>query len=261
MIVDIVNYIAFSACLMNHTAPVRRVQRVRFEPRRRTAYVARTDPVGASFIRVSFTGDDLHDFQSLSFDDHVKVGVPGADGQMVLRDFTPRSFDATGRELTIEFALHAQGPASDWARRARPGDALMIAGPRGSFIVPQDPAWHLLAGDASALPAMARRLEELPPGTQAVVLVQVPDVSDRRALQTAANVGVQWVASGAEWIDALRALHLPSGEGYAWCAGEASLMKLARGVLIDQHRHPREALRVAAYWKDGVSAFHEKLDD
>lgn len=246
---------------MNLFATARRTRRVRFEPRRRTVYVARTEPVGPSFVRVSFTGDDLHDFQSLSFDDHVKLGLPGSDGQMVLRDFTPRAFDASRRELMIEFALHAQGPASDWARRASPGDALMIAGPRGSFVVPQDYAWHLLAGDACALPAIARRLEELPPAAQALVLVQVPHASDRRALRTAATADVQWVASDAEWMRALQALRLPPGEGYAWCAGEAQVMKRARSVLIDQHRHPREALRVAAYWKDGVSAFHEKLDD
>lgn len=37
-----------------------------------------------------------------------------------VRDYTPRRFDAAARELTIEFVLHGDGPASGWAARAAP---------------------------------------------------------------------------------------------------------------------------------------------
>jgi NADPH-dependent ferric siderophore reductase len=80
----------------------------------------------------------------------------------VRRDFTPRHYDQAARELTVEFALHATGAA--WARQAAPGQVAVIAGPRGSMIIPMDYAWHVLAGDATALPAIRRRLEELPAG-------------------------------------------------------------------------------------------------
>lgn len=105
---------------MNATTSHPRVQRVRFELRRRTLYVAQVEQVGANFVRITLTGDELAGFQSPGFDDHVKLGVPGAGGEWVLRDFTPRAFDAARGELAIEFALHAHGPASDWARRAAP---------------------------------------------------------------------------------------------------------------------------------------------
>lgn len=238
----------------------RRVQRVRFEPRQRTLYVDRAEPLGANFVQITFTGPELEGFASQSFDDHVKLAFPGADGQTVLRDFTPRAFDVSRRALTIEFALHDQGPASDWARQASPGQTMRVAGPRGSMIIPVDYHWHLLAGDASALPAIARRLEELPPGAHALVLAQVDDTLDRRALPTAASADVQWVSSAGAWLAALRELRLPTGEGFAWCAGEAQVMKLARDIMIEHHGHPREALRVAAYWKAGVANFHERLD-
>lgn len=45
-------------------------------------------------------------------------------------------------------------------------------GPRGSFVVPLEYDWHLLVGDESALPAIARRLEELPPGKPVIALIE-----------------------------------------------------------------------------------------
>lgn len=246
---------------MNDTPSRHRPQRVRFELRRRTVYVAQAQRMSANFARITFTGDELEGFQSPGFDDHVKLGVPGAGGEWVLRDFTPRAFDPARGELVIEFALHAHGPASDWARQARPGQAAMVGGPRGSMIIPADCPWHLLAGDASALPAMARRLEELPAGVRALVLVQLDDAADRRKLQTAARADLQWVNSTAAWLAALRNLKLPPGEGFAWCAGEAQAMKQARELLAGHHGQPREAMKVAAYWKAGVASFKEQLDD
>lgn len=246
---------------MNHdTTAQRRVQRVRFEPRRRTLYVAQAERMSANFIRVTLTGAELEGFQSPGFDDHVKLGVPDAGGEWVLRDFTPRAFDAARRELVIEFALHAHGPASDWARQARPGQSVMVGGPRGSMVIPTDYGWHLLAGDASALPAIARRLEELPAGARARVLVHVDDAADRRSFHTAAHVDLQWASSAGEWLAALRELELPPGEGFAWCAGEAQAMKQAREVLTAHHRQPRDAMKVAAYWKAGVASFKEQPD-
>lgn len=240
---------------------VRRIRRVRFEVRRRRLVVARVERPTPGFARLTLAGPTLEGFQSLSFDDHVKLLLPQADGSLAMRDITPRAFDAGRLELQVEIALHGHGPASAWAAQAKAGDAAEIGGPRGSMIVPLDYAWHLLAGDASALPAIARRLEELPAGSRARVLVQVADARDERALPSAAALQVQWVRSSAEWLKGLRELPLPEGDGFVWCAGEAKVVAKARELLLTQHRHPREAMRVAAYWKQGASAFHERLED
>ncbi len=244
---------------LNPTEPRRRVQRVRHELRRRDVQVARVERLGPGFAGITFAGEELHDFVSASFDDHVKLILPGASGEPVMRDYTPRRFDRERRELTIEFALHGHGPAADWARRAAVGQRIVVAGPRGSMIVPTDYDWHLLAGDASALPAVHRRLEELPAGTRAIVLLQVPDAGDRRALASAARLELQWVATPQEWEAALRALALPPQPGYAWCAGEAGAMARARQILLVDKAHPREDARIAAYWKPGATGHHEEL--
>jgi len=132
--------------------------------------------ISPGFRRVVFGGESLADFVSASFDDHVKLMLDTGGAEPVRRDYTPRAFDTAARELTLEFALHGDGPAARWAAQAAPGQSVTIGGPRGSFVVPTDYAWHLLAGDETALPAVARRLEELPAEAHAIVVLQVDDL-------------------------------------------------------------------------------------
>jgi NADPH-dependent ferric siderophore reductase len=94
-----------------------------------------------------------------------------------------------------------------------------------------------------------------------LVLLQVSEPADRRALPSAADVTLQWVADEAALIAALRALALPPGEGYAWCAGEAGAMAALRKILVEDKGHPRQAIRAAAYWKRGAIAHHENIED
>ena len=238
----------------------RRVQRVRHEPKRRDVQVVRVETLGPHVRSVTFSGESLADFHSASFDDHVKFMLDNDGPAPVRRDYTPRHFDTAACELTIEFVLHGDGPVAHWAAHAAPGQRVMIGGPRGSFIIPLDYDWHLLVGDETALPAVARRLEELPAAARAIVILQVPAPADRRTLTSAAAVQLQWVDDGPALIAAVRALVLPAGEGYAWCAGEAVTTATLRKVLVDEKGHDRHAIRAAAYWKLGAAAHHENLE-
>ncbi|MDC8787259.1 siderophore-interacting protein [Roseateles koreensis] len=244
---------------MESISTERRIQRVRYELQRREVSVVRVEAAGAQFVRVTFAGEDLAGFVSGSFDDHIKLMLEDAAGEMVRRDYTPRKFDKERRELTLEFALHGHGQASDWARNAAVGQRVLIGGPRGSMIIPMDYAWHVLIGDATALPAIHRRLEELPQGARAIVLAQIEEGADRRLVESAAEVTAHWVSSDDELLAAVRGLALPPGEGFVWCAGEARSMARLRDVLLGEKAHPKEAMKVAAYWKQGASDFHENL--
>lgn len=240
--------------------PLRRgVQRVRHELHIREVNVARIEPAGASFLRISFQGEALARFVSASFDDHVKFIFDGPDGEQVRRDFTPLDYDAEARELSLEFALHEGGAASDWARRARVGQPAIIAGPRGSMIIPEVYDWHVLAGDRSALPAIRRRLSELPAGSRVFAVIAAGG-GDRLPLPSQAHVELTWVDSDAELVDALAALVLPAGEGFAWYAGEAATAKRVRALLADEKCLPKDAMRVSAYWNQGVADHHENLE-
>ena len=243
---------------MSQETPATRVTRVRHELRRRQLQVLRIEQLSPHVRAITFGGAEIAGFVSASFDDHVKLILPGGDGEPVMRDYTPRHHDARRGELTIEFALHGDGPAARWAARAVPGDTATIGGPRGSFVVPTDYAWHLFAGDLSALPAMARRLEELPAGSRAFVLAQVAE-ADRRELPTQAQLTLQWVDTEAGLPAAARALALPPGEGYAWAGGEARSMAALRDILVNEKGVSRHASRISAYWKHGATGHHEDL--
>ena len=246
---------------MNHPTILRRVERVRHELKRRNLTVTAVEQLTPHFRRITFTDESLVDFVSLSFDDHIKVFVAAADGgEPARRDYTPRRYDNAARELVIEFALHGEGPAAEWAAQAAPGHTLAIGGPKGSLIIPLDYDWHLFVGDETAFPAVARRLEQLPAGAKAVVILQSADAADRRGFESAAHVDLTWVATDAELLAAVRALALPAGDGYAWCAGEAACMAALRRELVEVKGHPREAIRAAAYWKRGATGHHENLE-
>ena len=234
---------------MHTNTPLRRVERVRYEVKRRELTVAHAQRVGAHFVAVTFQGEALADFQTGSFDDHVKVFVPTAGGEPAMRDYTPVAFDRLARTLTIEFLVHGEGPGSTWAANVQPGDPATIGGPRGSMVVPVDYPWHLLVGDASALPAITRRLAELPKGAQVEVFVQVDDLADQRAMPTAADARVTWIGSSAALLETVAGWTLPPGEGFVWAGAESDVAAALQDLVLTQKGHPKEAARISSYWK------------
>jgi NADPH-dependent ferric siderophore reductase len=125
----------------------------------------------------------------------------------------------------------------------------------------------LLIGDETALPAISRRLAELPAGTRAVVLGEVDGTADEIAFQTEANATVTWahrkgVPPGAS--DALSrtlsTLKLPAGDYYAWVACESLTAKGLRQQLIADHGANPKWIRAAAYWRRGDVAVHEVIE-
>ncbi len=241
-------------------APARRIERVRHELVRREVEVTQVEPLGPHFVRVTFGGESLGGFVSMSFDDHVKFMFAAAEGE-VRRDYTPRRFDPAARQLVLDFELHGDGAASLWARAAAVGQRAVIGGPRGSMIIPTDYPWHLLVGDGTSWPAIERRLEELPADAHAVVVLLVPDAADRRAPLSAARVDLHWADSPEHLMAVVHGLALPPGEGFAWCAGEGVLMTRLRAMLVNEKLLPGHAMKVAAYWKEGAPGAHGAIED
>lgn len=260
--------------------------RVRHTLKFRLLQVSRVQALTPHLIRVTFTGDDLHDFESASFDDHIKVFFPapgtgqlslptvGPDGPIfpegerpVMRDFTPRRFDRAAGELDIEFALHEAGPATSWAMQAQPGQTLGIGGPRGSLVIPAGFDWHLLIGDETALPAIARRLEELPAATRVIAIIEVADPSAHMTFASNADLRAVWCyrsesdGRGKALLEAVRATDLPQGDGYVWAAGESASMRTLRQHLVAERGIDKKRIRAAAYWRQGDAGVHENLDD
>ncbi|WP_268797616.1 siderophore-interacting protein [Pseudomonas huanghezhanensis] len=243
------------------------IHRVSHEIKRRKLEVLRVTDLTPRMRRVTLHGPELSGFISLGTDDHVKLLfattpeeqaalqslTPGGDSEgprPAMRDYTPRRYDPVSGELDIDFVLHGDGPAATWAAQVQPGQSLYIAGPKGSMIVPDMFDSYLLIGDETALPAIARRLEELPANRCALVVVEIEDDAERQTLHSKAQVEVIWVVRGQQdLLQVVAGLLLPSGDLYAWVATESALSRKVRRVLLDDFKLNEAAVKAAGYWR------------
>jgi NADPH-dependent ferric siderophore reductase len=218
-------------------------------------------------VRIVFGGQELAQFTSLGFDDHVKLFFPAGDELM--RDFTPRRFNAAAGELWIDFYLHDVGPAASWAAQAAVGQPLTVGGPRGSFVIsPEAIDSHVLIGDETALPAIGRRLEELPASARALVVVESDGGSTGYPLESAAALEVVSVARdvrneapGGQIIETLRSLKFPSGRCFTWVAAESQAARAIRRYLTDERGLDRHWIKAAGYWQRGAIGTHDTIQD
>jgi NADPH-dependent ferric siderophore reductase len=224
--------------------------------------------------RLVLAGEDLGRFDSAMM--HVKILIPepgtgstepawptvSASGQAVLgsaltrRTYTLRRVDVAAGEVEIDFVLHGDSsPGSRFATHARVGDWLGIGGPGGGG-VPVG-AWTLLAGDETALPAMARALETMPTEARGLAFIEVADAAEEQVLTHPAGVALHWVhrngaAYGAQLLDATRGAGWPPGaEGSAWAACEHATARALRDHWEQECGLPRSQFRAASYWRLG----------
>ncbi|ANT62401.1 NADPH-dependent ferric siderophore reductase [Salipiger sp. CCB-MM3] len=244
------------------------ITRHRHELKRRTLTVRDSQRLTPHMLRITLEGEDLADFTSLGADDHVKLFLDTDGEAPVARDYTPRAFDAEARTLVLDFALHDAGPATAWAEAAQPGDTLLVGGPRGSAVVAPVFDWYLMIGDETALPAMARRVEELPEGVAAITLAAVPGPEDQQEWQSAAAQTAQWLHRPVEdahdpapLLDAAKALDLPEGKGFVWIAAEAQVARALKLHFLQDRAHPAPHLKAAGYWVKGDAGSSDKALD
>lgn len=258
---------------MSTNFPEPLIQRVRHPFAARHAQILAREAISPGFIRLTFGGPELAGFVSAGFDDHVKLILPQAgqdkpnlpalvDGRPHvegarpdMRDYTPMRYDPDANTLQMEFAVHGSGPAAELALTAPLGTWVGLAGPRGSMVVPVDLDWHVLLGDETAMPAIERRLAQLPGGTRAIVRVQAADPADARAWTSRAALDCVFVRSLEQ---AVAQLELPAGAGFVWGAGENALMSALRAPLLAKGADPKR-MRLSAYWKRGAADHHEDL--
>ncbi|MGW7296153.1 siderophore-interacting protein [Streptomyces xiamenensis] len=249
--------------------------------------VLRTTRLSPSFTRVTLGGDRLGRLASGGRDQRFKlflpqpgdheVAIPRDAGQGwwpawqqmdpakrgIMRTYTAREQRRGPNELDIDFALHGEhgGPASRWAEKAAPGDAIAILGPveednaAVDFRPPPEAEWMLITGDETALPAVAGILDWLPPGIPAKVWLEVAHHEDRQELSTKADADITWVVRDDETtlLDSVRATHLPAGRPYAWIAGEAGSVRTLRRHLVNDRGIDRKNIKFTGYWRKGTT--------
>jgi NADPH-dependent ferric siderophore reductase len=243
------------------------VRRVMHEIKRRKLNVLRVTELTPRMRRITLGGRELAGFLSQGSDDHIKLLFPrtpeeeaalqtlvlGKDSEgpkPAMRDYTPRRIDLAAGELDIDFVIHGDGPASTWAEQAREGDTLYIGGPRSSLIVDDVFDSYLLIGDETALPAIGRRLEELPTNRQVLAVIEIENDAERQPLLERAGVEVIWVNRRQQDLEqVVQGLSLPPGQLYAWIATEAGLSRRLRRILLEDFRLNEDQVKAAGYWR------------
>ncbi|MFK4067128.1 siderophore-interacting protein [Streptomyces sp. NPDC029674] len=248
----------------------------------REVEVVRTAMVGAGLLRLTLGGPGTEGFEAHAPDEHVKLVFPEPDGSLRLperngamlrwprpaptsREYTVRRYDPVTGELDIDIVPHDGGLASDWAHRVEPGAVVHVAGPPGGLIVPHTYDRYLLAGDITALPAIARWLEELPRTARGWAFVEVADATEEIELSAPEGVEVRWLhrgglpaGTGGALERAVTAVTVPEGERvYVWVAGEAGQIKPLRRWVRDVLGLGKADHDITGYWKRGVADFDE----
>ena len=240
-------------------------------PRRQryAATVQRVQRLTARMVRVVFAGPALAGFNWNGPAAHIKLilGADSPDVRAPSRTYTPRHFDAATHELTVDFVLHGEGPASTWAAQAQVGQPMLIAGPGRCYALDPQAQWLLLAGDESAIPAVATILEAVPDAVRTEVLLEVNDAADEFVITPQRpNVGIRWLhraqpiighggtaRAGVELLSAITAFQPPAGTGGIYVACEADAMRRIRRHLLLERALPREWLTTRGYWKQGAT--------
>lgn len=189
------------------------------------------------------------------------LAVPEAE-RPVLRSFTLRRRHPGTRRIEVDFVLHGDtGPAASWALRAVPGDRLGMVGPSALYAPPVPFAevaaaadQVLLAGDESALPAIATLVEALPEGVRAHAWIEVADRAERQELVSRAALEVRWLyrdgaAPGSLLVEEFRRAGRPAGRPFVWLAGEAGAVRALRRCLVEEHGVPKESVDFTGYWR------------
>jgi NADPH-dependent ferric siderophore reductase len=183
------------------------------------------------------------------------VGTEG--NRPVRRRYTIRDLDAEAQTVTLDVVRHGDGPGERWVRDTRAGDTIEGIAPRGKITTSPDAAWHLFAGDESALPAIFRMTESLPADRQALILLEIPEAADEQPLATKASVDLRWLdrqggpAGEPEALAAaVAAVPLPEGHGHVYLMGEARVVARLREVIAARGLDSSQ-VSPKAYWGRG----------
>lgn len=252
--------------------------RAPYPPKARRVSVATVTELSPQMRRITFVGDELESTIPtirLSPATHIKLVVPSngalpavvdgaitpVEGQTTpMRDYTIRRFNAQTRELTLDFVLHEHGAAGLWAINAKPGDEVLIVGPRGSKIYPSGYARYVLGADETAMPAAERWIEEAPEGAVLDLFVLVEDASWVRKLPAHPGLTLTWLyrGDGANLADAMiNTITSDDGKTFVWASGEATSLQPLRRHLRGDAGFSNDQISIHGYWKLGEAGHRD----
>ncbi len=204
----------------------------------------------------------------LSGDAVLLAGVPGNDvmvrvanaaGKFVRRRYSVRALEPELDQLTLWITTGHDGPGSEWARSAQPGDSVDVIGPRGKIVLDPDADWHVFVGDATGLAAFYRMAQSIEVPGRAIFIVEIDHADDAITAAFDEGLGVTGIFvdrhdrernDPAGLLSGLAAFAFPPDAGHAYLFGEFHVMKAVRAALLDRGLGEVEA-SLKAFWRTG----------
>ena len=216
--------------------------------------VLHTEDVTPHYRRVRVNAGGLFGRKTYHPTMWLRCWFPTDDGSSTLhhRAYTVVDPDPEADEFTVEFALHA-GAASNWARRARPGDTLDATFQGSKYAVPDPlPAGYLVAGDSASVPAIRSLLAALPDTLPVTLWFETVHESDHDLpLAATPATTVRRIPrrdGGASMVEAVRAGVFDASDHAAWVACDTVTTRAVASVLKSEYGVPRGALKAQGYW-------------
>jgi len=179
-----------------------------------------------------------------------------------VRTYTVSRLAEDASTMAVDFVRHrGTSVAASWAESAARGD--QIAALAGGGAVVGEAEWVLLAGDETALPAIAGTLERFGPQQRGLAVIEVAGPEEEQVLPAPDGVQVRWLhrngaAPGTTTLlaDALAAVALPAAELAAgqvavWVSAESAVVRFARRHLKEAG-FPRRKQLIIGYWNRGI---------
>ncbi|SDI89546.1 NADPH-dependent ferric siderophore reductase, contains FAD-binding and SIP domains [Frankineae bacterium MT45] len=195
----------------------------------------------------------------------VELVLAEPSGRRVKRRYTIRYARPEVGEWDLDVLLHQEGPGSQWAADAKPGDPITFFGPRGRLKL-TDADWNLFVGDESSLPAITALVEALdgtgPSGQprRATAFIEVNHADDELPIRARDDVelNLRWIHRGllpagtptalAPQLDAFVSDGAAAtGVGHAYLLGESRTVVALRAHLAPLQL-ATEQIFTKGYW-------------
>lgn len=231
------------------------LRRVRF----RNSDLQRYDRDDNLHCKLIFPQPDVTDPEWPTLADNGVPQFPKGEKRLDVRTYTIRRISASEGWFEVDFVLHDDaGPGARWAAQATAGQQIGMSGPGGRTA--SAASWMLLAGDETALPAIARIGESLPAGTNGTVIIEVQTPEDRISLDLPKGMTLQWLyretaeaGSTTLLADTIQACPISAGiDRFVWVGAEFSTAQRVRAWLRDTVGLGSKEQLVVAYWRRGL---------
>jgi NADPH-dependent ferric siderophore reductase len=180
------------------------------------------------------------------------------------RLYTIRPVEGDWRRMELNFVMHGDGLASNWAAAATVGSPLIANLGFGDRVMDIDelPAvqTYVLLGDETCVPTVATMLERLPAGCDVFVCIEVGGPEDEWTFETKANATIQWIHRDAEagTTDYLRTYcenfaWPANGSVHVWAGAEGRQIYALRKQLREEVGLQRGQYQLLGFWRRGIA--------